>query len=350
MSNTGKINPQAFVFDMPKGMAAVRDNQTFMAENAHLALQFPIPELRWYFHPSYPGKQTTIQAQSHHGKTNFIDYWAHQAAQELAESGRKGIIIKINTEDSVEMQISAELAKGGAGTVDDLQTGIIRNPEQYIKVETAVGSLPIVFIGESMGMDDGNAAELYMSNIARLIDFSRKEYFAEEMPIAGIFLDYIHAMPYDPEIKARTNIEATRRTQIMEDENRIRRAAKYFSCPVIVNAQSKQDEALSTNGQMMKIPGFWDIQETSYISQHTDFLYSLWFPKMHYPVGSTQSHRDLPWSLKVKDNQMWVKVVKHKGYKNVGQSFPILLDEYGNMQLDKDTYNYIASTTTGGPK
>jgi hypothetical protein len=342
------INPKSYIFDMPTGMAAVRDNQKFMVENEHLALKFPIPELRHYFHPTYPGKQTTIQAQSHNGKSNFMDYWAHQAAQELAESGRPGVIVKINTEDSVEMQIAAELSRGGAGTMNDLQTGVIKDPEKYIRVETEAGSLPIVFIGESMGMDDNTAAELYWSNIVLLVDFVRKEFFAEVMPIAGLFVDYIQALAFDPDVKSRSQIEQTRRIQVMNDETNIRRSLKYFACPGVVAAQSKQDEQLSTAGQLMKLPGYWDIQETANVAQHTDFMYSLWFPKMHYPVGSMQSHRSVPWTLAVKDDQMWVKSLKHKGYKNVGQSFPILLDEWGNMKLDTDTYNYIAST--GGPQ
>jgi hypothetical protein len=332
-----KINPKSLVFDMVDGMRAVRNHQEFMADNKHLALQFPIPELRNYFHPSYPGKQTTIQAQSHHGKTTFIDYWAHQAAKELFDSQRRGVIIKINTEDAIELQMSAELARGGAGKLDDLQVGIIEDPEKYIRVEVEMGCLPIIHIGESLGMDDESAASLHMSNIARLIDFVHKEYFDTEMPIAAIFVDYIQALPFDPEIKSSR--EDTRRLQVISDENRLRRAAKYFYCPVIVAAQSKQD--LSTSSNLLKIPNFWDIQETSYISQHTDFMYSLWFPKMNYPIGSTQNSKDIKWSLKIKNDQMWIKCLKHKGYKNTGSIFPILLDEYGNMTLDKETRDYI---------
>ena len=249
------------------------------------------------------------------------------------------MIVKVNTEDAIEMLVTAELAKGGAGNLDDLQVGIIANPDKYLEVETAIGSLPIIHIGESLGMDDNVAAELHLSNIARLIEFTRKEYFAEEMPIVAIFVDYIQALPLDPEIK--TTIENTRRIQVISDENRLRRAAKYFYCPVIVAAQSKQDADMSTSKQFLRLPAFWDIQEASYVAQHTDFMYSLWFPKMHYPLDSTQNDRNYRWSLKVKDNQMWIKSLKHKGYKNTGSSFPLLLDEFGNMKLDQETLDYI---------
>lgn len=339
MSN---LNKQAYVYDMPKGMDAVRQHQKFMTDNKHLALQFPIEALRFYFHPSYPGKQTTIQAQSHNGKSIFMDFWAHQAAKELYDSGRRGVIVKVNTEDAIEMLVMGELARGGAGKLDDIQVGIIENPEKYLEVETQVGALPIIHIGESLGMDDNVAAELYLSNVARLIEFTRKEYFAEEMPVVAIFIDYIQALPLDPEIK--TTIENTRRIQVITDENRLRRAAKYFYCPVIVAAQSKQDADMSTSRQFMRLPGFWDIQEASYVAQHTDFMYSLWFPKTHYPLRSVQNDKNYKWTLTVKDNQMWIRSLKHKGYKNIGASFPILLDEYGNMQLDKETLDYIQKT------
>lgn len=337
MSNN--IKSDSYIFDMVKGMDAVRQHQQFMVDNKHLALQFPIPELRHYFHPSYPGKQTTIQAQSHNGKSLFIDFWAHQAAKELFDSGRRGVIVKVNTEDAIELLISAELAMGGAGKLDDLQTGTIENPERYLRVETQIGNLPIIHIGESLGMDDSVAAELYLSNIARLIEYTRKEFFAEEMPIVAIFIDFIQALPLDPEIK--TTIENTRRIQVISDENRLRRAAKYFYCPVIVAAQSKQDADMSTSKQFMRLPGFWDIQEASYVAQHTDFMYSLWFPKTHYQLGSVQNDRNYKWSLTVKENQMWIKALKHKGYKNIGSAFPIEVDEYGNMVLDSKMMDYI---------
>ena len=56
------LNKPAYVYDMPKGMAAVRAHQQFMTDNKHLALQFPIPELRYYFHPSYPKRQSRRRA------------------------------------------------------------------------------------------------------------------------------------------------------------------------------------------------------------------------------------------------------------------------------------------------
>ena len=337
MSKIG--TPKSYIFDMPAGMDLVRQHQRFMQDNEHLALKFPIEGLRWYFHPSYPGKQTTVQAQSHNGKSAFLDFWASTAAKELYAEGRRAAIVKVNTEDAVEMLVSAELARGGAGMLDDLQAGVIKEPEKYLHVEIAIGSLPIIHIGESMGMDDSNAAGLYMSNIARLIEFARKEYFAEEMPIAAIFVDYIQALPFDPELKR--NVEDTRRIQVISDEDRIRRAAKYFYCPIIVAAQSKQDKDLSSCSGFLKLPGFWDIQEASYVAQHTDFMYSTWFPKSHYPIGSVQSHKSVNWTLKIKNEQIWIHCLKHKGYKNVGAHFPLLMDDYGNMRLDQETMEYV---------
>jgi hypothetical protein len=328
-------NPNAFIFDMPKGIQAVKDHQEFMRTNSHMALKFPIPELQYYFHPVFPGEQQTIQAESHNFKSGFIDFWASYAAQTLPQD-KRAVIIKINTEDAVESLVLSELAKHGAGNLDDLSEGRVNDIEKYVSAEIEAGALPIIHIGESLGMDDSNASMLYLSNIARLIDVVRTDYFAEPVEIAAIFVDYIQALPIDPEVK-KSSIEQTRRLQVMQDENRIRRMAKYFKCPVVVAAQSRELERGKANRLYM--PGFFDIQETTFVSQHTDRLSAIALPKMNGRIGELIEYGGVTFTIA--ENQMWIKCEKQKRYKNVGASFPLLIGDDGNVGLDGKIWEQI---------
>jgi hypothetical protein len=334
MPNTKIDNPGSFIFDMPKGIQAVEDHQEFMRQNAHMALKFPIPELQYYFHPVFPGEQATIQAESHNFKSGFIDFWASHAARTLPQD-RRSVIIKINTEDAIESLVLSELAKHGAGPLDEISEGRISDLERYVSAKVEAGSLPIVHIGESLGMDDSNASQLYLSNIARLIDHTRQNYFAEPVEIAAIFLDYIQALPFDPEIR-KTNSETNRRTQVMRDEDRVRRMAKYFKCPVISAAQSRE---LKHGDKTLSMPSFWDVQETTYVSQHTDRLYAIALPKMSGRVGEFIDYGNA--QIMVAENQLWIKCEKQKRYPNVGASFPLLIEPDGNLKLDEKLFSQI---------
>lgn len=327
-------NPNAFIFDMPTGIQAVKDHQAFMRENSHLALKFPIPELQHYFHPVYPGEQFTLVAESHNFKSGWMDYWASFAAQTMPQD-RRAVIIKINTEDAIESLVLSELSRNQAGDLDALSEGRIDDLEKYVSAEVVAGALPIVHIGESLGMDDSNANQLYLSNIARLIDVVRTDYFAEPVEIAAIFVDYIQALPFDPELKGN-NIEQTRRLQVMQDENRIRRMAKYFRCPVVVAAQSRE---LKHGDNKLCMPAFYDIQETTYVSQHTDRLAAIALPKMSGRVGDIIEYGGV--TSTITENQLWIKCLKQKRYKNVGASFPLLIGNDGNVVLDTKTWNQI---------
>lgn len=339
MSN---LDPKSFVFDAPAGVERSRANRVEMQANSHLALKFPVEALRYYFHPTMPGKVTVVQAQSHNFKTEFINYWADTSAKELSNETRRGVIVKINVEDAIEGLVEADISRQGGGNLEDISMGVIKDEAEFVRAETIVGSLPIVHIGESLGMDDSNAALLYLTNIFKLIDYVRKNHFSEPTPIAGIFIDYIQALPLDPEHKTKSNMQETRRSQVMHDMDRIKQAAKYFACPVIVAAQSKQNEDMSSARKMIKLPDYWDIQETSYVSQRTDFMYSLWMEKMHYAPGSMiGGGQNDPFNYVCADNRLWVKALKHKKYKNVGQAFPLRVDQYSNLTYDKQLHDQI---------
>ena len=345
------LNPSNFVFDSPAGIDRSRVNREYMRANQHLALQFPVEPLRYYFHPTFPGRTTLLISQSHGFKTEWINFWSRSAAVSLRDETRRGVIIKISTEDVIESLVESSISAFGGGRLDDISVGEIKDPEAFIKAETVVGGLPIVHVGESLGMDDSNASLLCLSNIAKLIDYVRKDHFGEETPIAAIFLDYLQALPFDKEMATNRNMTDSRTLQINRDIDTFRRMTKYFACPGVVAAQASPDEGLTTRGETVKLPGFWDVHWSKYPPQRADFMYSLWIPKLHYPVGTwvdSKTKAELSrWNFQVRNNSLWIKALKHKKYQNVGASFPLLIKDNGDVEFDKVLHDKIVKMERG---
>lgn len=352
----GDVETNDFVFDSQDGIRKSRIERENMRQNKHLALQFPIPELRHYFHPTFPGRWTLVHAQSHNFKTEWVNFWAKTASLELSDAmntdeQRRGVIIKISVEDAVEGLIESEIASFGGGELQDIAQGIVKDPEKFIRAETHVGGLPIVHIGESLGMDDSNASLLSLSNIEKLIDYVRKDHFGQDTPIAGIFADYLQAFPMDSTTGSGKMID-TRTLQINRDVDTFRRICKRFFAPGVMVAQSSPDDSMSTAGDSIKIPGFWDIHWSKYPAQRADFMYSLWMPKMHYPVGQwVDSHKNKEhsrWNFCVTKNGLWIKAHKHKKFPNVGAAFPLTVSKEGNVSLDKELFDRITRMESNG--
>jgi RNase P/RNase MRP subunit p30 len=57
---------------------------------------------------------------------------------------------------------------------------------------------------------------------------------------AAIFVDYLQALPIDPEIR-QAMIKDQRRLQVRQDVYRLRQAAVQFDCPIILASQAKQN-------------------------------------------------------------------------------------------------------------
>jgi hypothetical protein len=125
---------------------------------------------------------------------------------------------------------------------------------------------------------------------------------------ALITFDYLQAFPIDPEV-GKANIKDRRNLQVREDFYRLRQAAAYFGCPVIVAVQAKQELEGAKGDAMM--PGMYDAQETSAIAQRADRVISLWMPKVTHQVGET-IQVGKKW-VKVEENVLFIKVNKQRG-------------------------------------
>jgi hypothetical protein len=114
-----------------------------------------------------------------------------------------------------------------------------------------------------------------------------------------------------------------------------------------MTAQSSPDRELSAFSDPVKMPGFWDVHWSKYPPQRADFMYSLWLPKLHYKLGEwvdgERGTKEKPsrWNFKVTNGYLWIKVHKHKKFTNVGASFPLKVDEFGNVSLNEEEHKRI---------
>ena len=165
----------------------------------------------------------------------------------------------------------------------DLARGQFQNWDKLDNASIKVGNIPIYRIGHCLARPE-YFPDLYLSNLVRAIKFLQDKLLDRKIVIAAIFVDYLQALPYDPEtIKSKT--ENRRRLQVREDIYRTRYMAQLFNCPVVLLVQAKQN--LTGSGDKRHyVPGIYDGEESSAIAQRTDRSVQLWMPKMNWPIGT----------------------------------------------------------------
>jgi hypothetical protein len=162
---------------------------------------------------------------------------------------------------------------------------------------------------------------LYLSNMVRSIEALVKGEVCDPVKPAAIFFDYLQAFPFDPEHKQAVGTEQ-RRLQVREDMYRLRMAASYFKCPVIVAVQAKQ-HLDNIKGDVM-IPGMYDGEESSSIAQRCDRIITLWMPKTTSLINSIIEVGGK--NVKVDENLFYIKVCKQRGGLPAGQVFKCRID------------------------
>ena len=78
-------------------------------------------------------------------------------------------------------------------------------------------------------------------------------------------------------------------------------------------------------------------------------MYSLWMPKLDYRIGEMVGNvpKNPKWNFQVRNNSLWIKCLKHKKHVNVGASFPLLIQENGDVVLDEELHRKIATMERG---
>lgn len=303
-----------------------------MAANKHRAMPLDIDEIGAYLAPLMPGELCAVQAQTSNYKSGFINSWEHSLAKYLNEMGRQDeVIIHVDTETSIESLAIQEIARGSNHTIADLSRGNVHDWTKVIQAAGRIAGINIYRVGMALGRDD--APDLYLSNIYRAIKYLVDgSLIGRELTPACIFVDYLQALPIDPEHKDEAKKDQ-RRLQVREDVYRLRRMANYFECPVVVGVQAKQN-LTGHSGPNMQIPGTYDGEETSAIAQRFDRVVSMWMPKTTHTVGEFITHRSI--SFEVEESLIWIKVCKQRGGLPAGKAWPCSID-YDTNRIRKVT-------------
>jgi replicative DNA helicase len=280
----------------------------FAIENAAFGFDFPHIEkedIGEYFARLLPWEICAILGQTHNGKTTFVDWWEHAICRQFQAEKRPDLLVHISVEESLEAMSFYQHARYLGITTDKIATGKIDLKQLEWSV-TQIAGVDIYRVADSSQNRDEETPELYLSNIYRMVrDLRDGKVTGEPKIIGGVIVDYLQALPYDPETRKESE-DGKRRIQVRKDVYRLREMATHLSCPIIVNVQAKQK--LEGANPPLMIPGMYDGEETASIAQRFDRIISLWMPKTCYPVGS--EIRDVG---TVAENGIYVKINKQRG-------------------------------------
>ena len=303
------FDPQDSIVDMTSYILNARK-----MIDAGLGLHFPIPEIEKEFPipPILPGKVVTVGAQSHNGKSMFLDFWKDDAARRISEANRKqDIIISILAEDMVEEAMAVALMKELERTGDG---GKILSEDGLLTASVRLYGVPIYFIGYSLSRPQAKI-EANMSNAERAIGriIERRKDQNKDTMVQALFGDYLQAMPLDKEIMSAV-IDKRRNLQVAADMQAVRRIARRVPCPVVFASQAKE-ELKHAPGHNMLIPGLLDMGETKVIGDHTDTNFGLWMPKTTHPWGEIIEHgKSNPLRFRVLTELVWIRCNKQRGF------------------------------------
>jgi hypothetical protein len=264
-----------------------------------------------------------IIAQASNYKSGFLHFWERHLAQQLMDEERTGeCIVHISVEECVEEQVLLEL---GAETGEDagaLSRGEVQDWSKLMQAAVKVGQIPIYRVGDSLARAD-DFPNLYLSNIIRSLKYLQAELTEKPLRFAAIFLDYLQALPIDPEVRTGVSQDKQRRLQVRSDIYRCRYMAAFFKCPVIIGVQAKQ-KLDGAAGMNMQLPGMYDGEESSSIAQRSDRVWTQWMPKQTHTVGDDIEHKGT--SFLVEENLLWGKVAKQRGRLPAGRSWRLRID------------------------
>lgn len=315
-----EFKPQAAIYtpqDAARyGMQAIKK----VSAQKMRGLKLEIAEIRDYFAPVMPGQVAAIIAQTSHYKSGFMHFWERSAAEQLiAENREDESIIHVSVEECIEEQIFLEFARESGEDAGRMAHGIVQDWGRLEAAAMRVELIPIYRVGDSLARPE-DLQNLYLSNIIKAIkELTGGQVTGNQIKPAAIFVDYLQALPFDPEVKGTGGDYANqRRLQVRQDVYRLRQAAALFNCPVVVAVQAKQrlDGAPSSDFQM---PGIYDGEESSSIAQRCDRIIQLWMPKMTHSVGAEVEYKNIKFT--VGEDVLWVKVGKQRGGFPSGKSW-----------------------------
>lgn len=306
------------------GLTAIKTT----AQQAGRGLAFPVVDIKNYFAPVLSAQVVAIIAQTSNYKSGFMHFWEREAAEQLMlEKRMDEAIIHVSVEECVEEQAYLYMARETGEDAGKLSRGAVQDWNKLEAAAVRIGNIPIYRIGDSIARAE-DLPELYLSNMVRSIRaLTEGKVTGKPVKPAAIFFDYLQAFPFDPEIK-RASPTDQRRLQVREDIYRLRQAAAYFDCPVVVGVQAKQhlDGAPADNFQL---PGIYDGEESSAIAQRADRIVTLWMPKQTHPLNTKFERGGIEFTTT--ENMLFVKVAKQRGGLPAGKVWECRIDFIKNF-------------------
>lgn len=318
-----KITPAA-IYTPPEAAEYALQAVKNIQDNAQRGARLNLAGLKDYFAPLLPGQLCAVIAQTSNYKSGFMRFWERSLAHQLLDEGRDEAVIHVSVEEVVEEQIYFELAREAGESAGALAHGVYQDWSKLEAAAIRVGRVPIYRIGDSLARPE-ELPSLYLSNIRRAVAMLVSgEVTAAHVKPAAIFVDYLQALPFDPEaVGVGKNYARERRLQVRADIYGLRRMAALFNCPVVVGVQAKQilQGAPSASFQM---PGIYDGEESSSIAQRADRIIQLWMPKMTSTIGTVVEHGTIRFT--VTDDLLLIKVGKQRGGYPSGRIFAYRVD------------------------
>jgi len=315
------------VFTPQEASAAAVESVRRVEQLKGRGIRFPIDMIGEYVAPLLPGQLCVILAQTSNYKSSLVRWWERHAAGQLTTERRDDeCIIHVSTEELVEEQVLVDLARESGERVGDMARGEVQDWTKLHKAAIRVGQIPIFRVGDSLARPE-DTPDLYLSNMLRAIrSLVDGEVTGRTITPALMVFDYLQAFPLDPDMR-QTEARSQRRLQVRNDIYRLRQAAARFACPVIVLVQAKQilGGAPSSNFQM---PGIYDGEERSSIAQRADRMIGLWMPVRTHLLGESVMHKSM--EFKVRDDLLWMRVLKQRGSLPAGETWPLQIDHAKN--------------------
>jgi len=303
------------------------------AEHSQFGIELDIPgttpSVKDYFAPLLPWEICAVQAQTSNGKTYFTNWWERKISDQLKSQKRDEVIIHASLEESVEAMSFNEYGRILRQKPADFARGKFTDWAKMAWAQKEINGIPVWRIGESASMPE-DAPDFTLSNIYRsIIELVEGRITGEKFKTAVVIVDYLQALPIDPETKKNTKGDDQRRLQVASDVFRLRKMTTHLQCPIIVPLQAKQE--LKGNNHPYMIPGTYDGMETSAIATRFDRILSLWMPKTTNLVGSTISNKDGTVNFQCKEDQAFMKVNKQRGGLPAGMVWELKID-YENQE------------------
>ncbi len=276
-----------------------------------------IPCIDKYLLPGRPGEFIGVLGRTSNYKTGFMQYWARQAAEQLAKGEVKDkCVVYVTWEQAIEEVVAFDLAATAQISATDLFAGettdAMMDTLRYKGFTRA--TKPLCLIGHSL--TEGKARpHLTLTTIGRAFNFLKNEYGL--MPYI-VFLDYLQQIDPGP--------GEDRRIQVFYNVSRCKDMALALACPVVCASQTGR----ITYDDAWGIPPITGSLESSNFEHTCDKFIGVWMPKTTMDEGETLKLRGTDRTVEVTDNLLIMAVLKQK-FGPAGKYWPLYVDPARNI-------------------